>query len=80
MLNALTGRGVQADRTGSANTTAVYVPETNNGHGGMINPYAYMSPPFIGTWENPVGMGLKKKHPRPFAGEASSALQGDHLP
>ena len=61
MLNALTGRGVQADRTGSANTTAVYVPETNNGHGGMINPYAYMSPPFIGTWQNPVGMGVKKK-------------------
>ena len=27
----------------------------------MINPYAYMSPPFIGTWNNPVGMGVKKK-------------------
>ena len=21
-----------------------------------------MSPPFVGTWENPVGMGVKKKN------------------
>ena len=27
----------------------------------MINPYAFMSPPFIGTWENSIGMGVKKK-------------------
>ena len=61
MLNALTGKGLQADRTGSANTTSVYVPDTTNGHG-MYNPYPYMSPPFFGTWENqPVGAGVKKK-------------------
>ena len=30
----------------------------------MINPYAFMSPPFIGTWENPIGMGVKKKKDR----------------
>ncbi|CAH3018424.1 unnamed protein product, partial [Porites evermanni] len=53
LLNALTGKGLQADRTGSANTTSVYVPDTTNGHG-MYNPYPYMSPPFFGTWENPV--------------------------
>ena len=60
LLNALTGKGLQADRTGSANTTAVYVPDTTNGHG-MINPYPYMSPPFFGTWNNPVGARVKKK-------------------
>ena len=60
LLNALTGKGLQADRTGSANTTSVYVPDTTNGHG-MYNPYPYMSPPFFGTWENPVGMGVRKK-------------------
>ena len=64
MLNALTGKGLQADSTGSANTTTVYVPPSvtsnHNGHG-MYNPYPYMSPPFFGTWENPVGMGVKKK-------------------
>ena len=58
LLNALTGKGLQADRTGFANTTSVYVPDTTNGHG-MYNPYPYMSPPFFGTWENPVGMGLR---------------------
>ena len=39
LLNALTGKGLQADSTGSANTMTVYVPPSNhNGHG-MINPY-----------------------------------------
>ena len=60
MLNALTGKGLQADKTGSANTTSVYVSDTTNGHG-MITPYLYMPPPFIGTWNNPVGAGVKKK-------------------
>ena len=67
LLNALTGKGQQADSTGSANTTSVYVPPSvtsnHNGHG-MITPYPYMSPPFFGTWENPVGMGVKKKKER----------------
>ena len=67
LLNALTGKGLQADSTGSANTTSVYVPPSvtsnHNGHG-MITPYPYMSPPFFGTWENPVGMGVKKKKER----------------
>ena len=52
LLNALTGKGLQADSTGSANTTSVYVPPSvtsnHNGHG-MITPYPYMSPPFFGT-------------------------------
>ena len=65
LLNALTGKGLQADKTGTTNTMTVYVPEnttgdTTNGHG-IFNPYPYMSPPFIGTWNNPVGMGVKTK-------------------
>ena len=49
LLNALTGKGVQADRTGSpSNTVSLYVPGTTNGHG-MITPWPYMSPPFFGT-------------------------------
>ena len=44
LLNALTGKGLQADSTGSANTTTVYVPPSvtsnHNGHG-MITPYPY---------------------------------------
>ena len=60
LLNALTGKGLQADSTGSANTMSVYVPDTTNGHG-IINQYPYMSPPFFETWNNPVGAGVKKK-------------------
>ena len=61
LLNALTGKGTQVDSTGPpSNTVSVYVPDTTNGHG-MYNPYPYMSPPFFGTWENPVGLGVKKK-------------------
>ena len=60
LLNALTGKGLQADSTGSANTMSVYVPDTTNGYG-MITPYPYMSPSFFGTWNNPVGAGVKKK-------------------
>ena len=62
LLNALTG--LQADSTGSANTTTVYVPPSvtsnHNGHG-IYNPYPYMSPPFVGTWNNSVGAGVKKR-------------------
>ena len=64
LLNALTGKGLQADSTGSANTTKVYVPPSvtsnHNGHG-IINPYPYMAPPFFEMWNNPVGAGAKKK-------------------
>ena len=61
LLNALTRKGLQADRTGTSNTMSVYVPgDTTNGHG-ICNPYPFMSPPFVGTWENPVGMGVKKR-------------------
>ena len=61
LLNALTGKGTQVDSTGSpSNTVSVYVPDTTNGHG-MYNPYPYMSPPFFGTWNNPVVAGVKKK-------------------
>ena len=61
LLKALTGKGTQVDRTGlPANTTPVYVPDTITGHG-RYNPYPYRSPPFFGTWENPVGARLKKK-------------------
>ena len=61
LLNALTGKGLQADRTGTTNTISVYVPGNKSEGGRMINQYVYMSPPFVGTWNNPVGMGVKKK-------------------
>ena len=53
LLPKLFGSGLQVDRGSSSNTRNVYVPPTQ-GEG-------YYPPPFIGTWENPIGMGIKKK-------------------
>ena len=56
LVSKMFGGGLQVDRRGSSNTANVYVPPTN----GMG--YPYQSPPFIGTWSNPIGMGVKKKN------------------
>ena len=54
------GSGLQVDRHSSSNTANVYVPHppppSTRGEG-----YPYRSPPFFGTWENPIGMGVLKK-------------------
>ena len=55
LINALTGRGLQVDNKRSKKSPNVYVPK-----GGLIVPYQN-PPPFIGTWDNPIGMGVKKK-------------------
>ena len=55
LVSKMLGGGLQVDRQGSSNTANVYVPPTN-GKG-----YPYQPPPFIGTWSNPIGMGVKKK-------------------
>ena len=53
LLPKLFGSGLQVDKGSSSNTRSVYVPPT---HGD-----GYFPPPFLGTWENPIGMGVKKK-------------------
>ena len=53
LASKLIGSGLQVDRGSTNNTRSVYVPPTQ-GEG-------YYPPPFIGTWENPIGMGVKKK-------------------
>ena len=53
LLPKLFGSGLQVDGRPSSNTRSVYVP-TTEGQG-------YYPPPFNGNWENPIGMGVKKK-------------------
>ena len=55
LLPKLFGSGLQVDRRPSSNTQGVYVSPTQ-GEG-----YQYQPPPFFGNWENPIGMGVKKK-------------------
>ena len=60
LVSKMFGSGLQVDRHSSPNTANVYVPHPppppTHGEG-----YPYGSPPFFGTWENPIGMGVKKK-------------------
>ena len=59
LVSKMFGSGLQVDRQSSSNTANVYVPHPpppTHGEG-----YPYGSPPFFGTWENPIGMGVKKK-------------------
>ena len=59
LLPKLFGSGLQVDRGSSSNTRNVYVPPPTHGEG-----YSYYPPPFNGNWENPIGMGVKKKSPK----------------
>ena len=58
LVSKMFGPGLQVDRHGSSNTANVYVPPPPPGSG---KGYPYYPPPFLGTWENPIGMGVKKK-------------------
>ena len=58
LVSKMFGSGLQVDRQGSSNTANVHVPPLppRSGKG-----YPNYPPPFSGTWENPIGMGVKKK-------------------
>ena len=57
LASKLFGSGLQVDRGMASNTRNVYVPPSK-GEG-------HFPPPFIGTWENPTGMGIKKGKKKP---------------
>ena len=61
LVSKMFGSGLQVDRRGSSNTANVYVPPPPSTYGEGY-PY-HFPPPFIRTWENPIGMGVKKKKP-----------------
>ena len=68
LMKALTGNGLQVDNKRSRRSLNVmpgYISNPinikNKKQGGLILPYQN-PPPFIGTWDNPIGMGVKKKH------------------
>ena len=76
LMNALTGKGLQVDKKRSRRSANVHVPKTQNNKtqnnkstsskdGELVLPMDYRSPPFIGTWGNPIGMGVKPKKKAP---------------
>ena len=69
LVSKMFGKGLQVDSGMLSNTSNVYVPR-----GGS---YPYQSPPFIGSWENPIGMGVKKKKPK---SKGRGLLLGENSP
>ena len=65
LVSKMLGSGLQVDRRGSTSTANVYVPPppppSTYGEG---YPY-HFPPPFVGSWENPIGAGVKKKKSKP---------------
>ena len=82
LLNALTGKGLQVDNKRSKRSANVHIPKTKNNKstsskdGGLVLPMDYRSPPFIGTWDNPIGMGVKKKRTSKKKGKGFPASRG----
>ena len=61
LVSKMFGSGLQVDRGASSNTKNVYVappPPSTHGEG---YPYPHRPPPFLGTWENPIGMAVVAK-------------------
>lgn len=74
LLNALTGKGLQVDKDRPRRSINVYVPKMHRmpeihmpiqkikkqtTAGGLVLPM--YPPPFYGTWDNQIGMGVKPK-------------------
>ena len=72
LVSKMLGSGLQVDRRGSSNSTNVYVPPSY----GEGYPY-HFPPPFVGSWENPIGMGVKKKKSK---SKGSGLLLGKNSP
>ena len=58
LVSKMFGSGLQVDRGSSSNMRNVYVPPPQSTHGEGYPLVPHRPPPFIGTWENPVGMGV----------------------
>ena len=76
LVSKMFGGGLQVDRRGSSNTANVYVPPPPPSTHGEGYPY-HFPPPFLGSWENPIGMGVKKKKSK---SKGSGLLLGKNSP
>ena len=71
LVSKMFGSGLQVDRQSSSNTANVYVPHPPPPTHGEGYPY-HSPPPFLGTWENPIGMGVKKKSRQAVQGQGTA--------
>ena len=59
VLKALTGRGLHVEPSTPSRSIPVYIPPKKSV--GKHKMMLYQPPPFIGSWDNQVGMGKKKQ-------------------
>ena len=78
LVSKMFGSGLQVDRRGSSNTANVYVPPPPPPPSTYGEGYPYhFPPPFVGSWENPIGMGVKNKKTK---SKGSGLLLGKNSP
>ena len=65
LMKALTGSGLQVDNKRSRRSANVHVPKIPKNTSKIYGESIYRSPPFIGTWDNPIGLGIKPKKKAP---------------
>ena len=58
VLKALTGRGLHVEQSTPRRSIPIYVPPKKSGGKNKMMPY--QPPPFIGSWDNQIGLGKKK--------------------
>jgi len=85
LLNALTGKGLQVDKKRPKRSVPVYVTSnttlsSNKKDRGLVLPLDYRSPPFFGSWKNPVGMGIKKKQKKVHQKKGQGLILGKNSP
>ena len=62
VLKALTGSGLHVEKSRPKRSIPVYVPPTKGkGKNSSMMLMPHQSPPFFGSWNNPIGYGIKKK-------------------
>ena len=61
LLNALTGRGLHVEHSRPRRSIPVYVPPKKGKGKNKSMMMPYQPPPFIGSWKDPIGLGIKKK-------------------
>ena len=76
VLKALSGSGMHVEQSTPRRSMPVYVPPTTKKDGGKhMRMMPYQPPPFIGSWPNQIGLGIKKKDQKKEKGKRSSARQ-----
>ena len=75
LMNALTGKGLHVEKSRPTRSRNVYVPPTQGRGRNSSMMMPWQPPPFIGSWKNPIGLGIKKKEGKRSSARSKQSLQ-----